>query len=333
MIEPGEGIAKPVGEFFVDPGGRFLIVVAAEGHAAGTRLVRHDQGHPFIQRGRQEGGLAPSRVANDRDLGFVDGDIGHQIVDTTAQSPGPGRDGTPAVIGLGGGRIGGLDAIGEIVFIRVHIAFVEGGEGIAPVNEIGHTPEIFFHAPAFFHGLGTTPVAPGAGMVNDGRVIENGVVAALIQAEEDRDRTRRISGHKEGEANPWGVRPVEVTKVNGNLFQDCLPIEDGGFGGGFGNGNPWGVGGDTVDVMFEEGFEFGTSLFPPLIGSLDGIAVHHDEGAGEIGLIGEIVDGGKRGRMGGAQGDERGAIKAYPDLRHLDVPPFDTGKSPGCRVS
>src|SRR5574341_1531016 len=85
---------------------------AARGSAAAPRLVRDRQGNAFVERRRDQSGLAVARVANHGDASPVDITIRHQVIHRAMQTPRPGGDRAPVVLPLRMiTRVPGADAL------------------------------------------------------------------------------------------------------------------------------------------------------------------------------------------------------------------------------
>ena len=84
-------------------------------------------------------------MADDRNPSFIDGLVGHQIIDSSVQSPGPGGDRSPVVRARLASFVSEkrLDtALGGAGPIWRDVAIVNRGHGVAPINRLVQGPDV-----------------------------------------------------------------------------------------------------------------------------------------------------------------------------------------------
>ena len=92
-----EIVVEPMRKRCVDAFDCFAKASPAEGGPATPRVVRNDDCESLVLSACPEGSLSKSRMADDCDVLGVDVGVGLEIIDSSREAPGPGRDRTPLV--------------------------------------------------------------------------------------------------------------------------------------------------------------------------------------------------------------------------------------------
>src|SRR5256885_16768318 len=112
-------------------------------------------------------------MADDGDPRLVQVRVGDEVIDHAVNAPGPGGDGPPVVRpGTGRAELGDvrLDALAHVLAVRVDVAAVEGGDGVAAGHRLVQRPGVHGRAAAgvgravaLLAGAGSAPPHPSPG--------------------------------------------------------------------------------------------------------------------------------------------------------------------------
>ncbi len=265
----------------------------------------------------------------------VDVGIEDEVVERAAEAPGPEADGAPGV----GCVVDGTEEIARAVLagvfeVGLEVAVVGGGEAVAAREQHLDLPLIGGAAAGVVGGRDVLEFGGAFGLNPDGRgldggVVEDGLIAEEVEAEDDGHGMMRGGGgggDVDEEAHGAlglrgrcdagsGIEGEVDLLANGEAVERVLVVlDDAGVGDGV-----FGCGGcDAEDVLFEEAEDLGAALGGPLLRRGDGAAVGEaqrvEEGVGRnfgfvvvvagdvLGADGKDDDKKREGEEGGAAG-------------------------------
>ncbi len=191
----GVVLTEPVREGVLKVCDVLAVATAVDGLASFSGLGGEDDGEAGVLGGGPVGGFAEAGVSGDCDAFGVYLFVSLEIVESSAESPGPGAECSP-VVGCGCGLACGveegpdaeLDGVGKV---WIDVTAVDGGKAIAAGEDFLDLPLLGLKAARFFVwryevgwfcGLGG---AGPSGVEADSGVGEDGLVAEEVEAEDD----------------------------------------------------------------------------------------------------------------------------------------------------
>jgi hypothetical protein len=133
-----KGFGKPVGKVFDNIFYGFTLSVTKKRSPAAARIIGDGQAEPFILSPGPQGGLSQTGVTYDGNPVRVNLFSLCQYIHGPAQSPGPGRDGSPL------SRFSFTQTVNTVVKtimkIRINLTAVNGGQGITALKDSCYGP-------------------------------------------------------------------------------------------------------------------------------------------------------------------------------------------------
>lgn len=227
--------------------------------AQATRAARIGDGEARLESHSDEGCLAEARVTRDSKAGGVHVFVGFEVIDQTADAPGPGHDGTHVV------RLAPVSFVEQTDEVAVHeVATCLELEAVREVEDEIRLERVDANgarAPAFWSG-----VAPPC--VREGRSEE-----APVDVDDRRNGTFGVERSSQDSRDGGSVLKIWIRGGIDDASDDFFPIRDVGVGDDvfddFESNLRRFFGEEAVKFALSVGSDFRTSLGPPLSWSMD----------------------------------------------------------------
>jgi len=147
--------------------------------------VRDGSAQPLVRRAGEDRDLAEAGVADGDEPVGVEAVVGREHVDRTLQPPRPDGERSGRDVAFGRQRVDvGTDArVPDVLVVEVEVTAVEGGDGVAGLDDLGERP--------LAGELAASAVGVVGEQVRDGDalVVEDRVVAVEVGADEGGERS------------------------------------------------------------------------------------------------------------------------------------------------
>jgi hypothetical protein len=320
VVETAKIAAEPVREARVQMVDLLPEATPRDGRAAFARVVRDRQGEPGVGGRGPQCRLAQARVPDHNHPFGVHLTVGLQVVQRTAQPPGPGADRAPLVLGrlaLARAEKQRAHPVAQAaVEIRLDVAVIGRGQAVAALEDLLQLPAFGRRAARLFPRRPPDPLL--AGRIprpnlpqKDARVGVDRLVAPEIQTQEDRRRAARRCGQVDQQ--PHLRAPGLAREIDRHLLAAGAASQRAGVTGGRFPAQPHARRrAAAVHVALEQAQDLRAPPLEPLLARRHSPAVAQPQRVGQ-GVLGDfglvVVDIGRlSGREGGnseAAGEQR----------------------------